>query len=285
MTTYAITGASGQLGRLAAENLLSRAGADDTVVLLTRDPAKLADLAARGADVRAADFDSPDTLAAAFAGVHRVLLVSTDAVGARVRGHQAAIDAAVAAGVERIAYTSLAGADEKNPAAVTPDHLATEQYLRDSGTRWTMLRNNLYADMQVDVVKQAAATGQLVTNVGAGRTAYVTRADCAAAGVGALLSDDASVVDAAIEISGPQALGGRELAELASGIAGRPVEVVDVDDAAYVAGLVEHAGLPEPVAHLLASFGTAAREGYLDIVSDAVRDLGGVEPTPLSALL
>jgi len=279
--SYAITGASGQLGRLAAARLLDQVDPSE-VVLLSRTPASLQEFAARGATVRAADFTDPASLRDAFAGVRRLLLISTDTVGSRVAAQRAAIDAAKSAGVERIAYTSVPRPDADNPALVIPDHAATEADLRASGLEWTMLRNNIYADMQPPTLQQAAASGQLITNVGDGRTAYVTRADCAAAAVGALLQDDAA--NQAYDITGPEALGSADLAELAATIAGGPVSVVDVDDDGFTAGLTA-AGLPAEVAQVIASFGAAARGGYLADVTGAVRALGGVEPTPLRALL
>lgn len=279
--TIAITGASGQLGRLVADQLLTTVDPAE-VVLLTRDPAKLADYAERGADVRAADFSKPDELVDAFAGVERVLLISTDAVGARVEGHLAAIEAAVKAGVRHMAYTSVSGPTADNPAGVVADHAATEDALRESGLAWTMLRNNLYADMQVDSVAQAAATGQLVTNTGDGGAAYVTRADCAAVAAGVLTGEGHE--GKAYEVTGPHAYTAADLAELATQKSGKPVEVVQVDDEAYTAGLVS-AGLPDFIAPLLTSFGTATRLGKLATVTDVVEQVGGRKPTPLSALV
>ena len=279
--TIAITGASGQLGRLVADQLLTTVDPAE-IVLLTRDPAKLADYAERGADVRAADFSKPDELVEAFAGVERVLLISTDAVGARVEGHLAAIDAAVKADVRHMAYTSVSGPTADNPAGVVADHAATEDALRESGLAWTMLRNNLYADMQVDSVAQAAATGQLVTNTGDGGAAYVTRADCAAVAAGVLTGEGHE--GKAYDVTGPHAYTAADLAELATEKAGKPVEVVQVDDDAYTAGLVS-AGLPDFIAPLLTSFGTATRLGKLATVTDVVEQVGGRKPTPLSALV
>jgi NAD(P)H dehydrogenase (quinone) len=279
--TIAITGASGQLGRLVADQLLTTVDPAE-VVLLTRDPAKLADYAERGADVRAADFSKPDELVEAFAGVERVLLISTDAVGARVEGHLAAIDAAVKAGVRHMAYTSVSGPTADNPAGVVADHAATEDALRESGLAWTMLRNNLYADMQVDSVAQAAAAGQLVTNTGDGGAAYVTRADCAAVAAGVLTGEGHE--GKAYDVTGPHAYTAADLAELATQKSGKPVEVVQVDDEAYTAGLVS-AGLPDFIAPLLTSFGTATRLGKLATVTDVVEQVGGRKPTPLSALV
>src|SRR4051812_40321800 len=140
-----ITGASGNLGRRTAELLLDTEGVDAAdVVLITRNAAALDDLAARGATVRQADFREPSTLPAAFAGARRVLIVSTDAVGARIAHQRAAIDAAKAAGATLIAYTSIGNPTEGNAAGVVPDHRATEEALKASGVAYTMLRNALY---------------------------------------------------------------------------------------------------------------------------------------------
>lgn len=279
--TIAITGASGQLGRLVADQLLSAVDPAE-VVFLTRDPAKLADLAERGADVRAADFGAPDDLVEALAGVDRMLLISTDVVGARLEGHRAAIDAAVKAGVRHVAYTSVPEPTADNPAGVVPDHAATEDALRESGLAWTMLRNNLYAEMQVDTVEQAAASGRLFTNIGDGGAAYVTRADCAAVAVGVLTGEGHE--GRAYDVTGPVAVTAEDLAELATQVTGTPVEVVNVDDDAYASGLVA-AGVPEAFAPLLVSFGAATRLGKLATVTDVVERIGGRTPTSLADLV
>ena len=190
--TYAITGASGRLGRLAAEWLRDRVDPSE-VVLLTRSPASLENFAARGVTVRSCDFTDRTSLGAAFTGVDRALLVSMDANGARLDPQRAAIGAARAAGVQLIAYTSVTHPTPDNPEVVVPDHLGTEEHLRASAVNWIMPRHNAYADLQIDGLRHAAQTGQFVTNMGDGRVAYVTRADCAAAAVGALLSDTYNV--------------------------------------------------------------------------------------------
>lgn len=279
--TVAVTGASGQLGRRVA-GLLLDAVDPAAVVLITRQPDALAELRDRGATVRWGDFAVPASLPEAFRGVERMLLISTDVVGARVEGHRAAIGAAAAAGVRHIAYTSVPDPVPDNPAAVVPDHAATEAAIRDSGVAWTFLRNNLYADMQVQAVRRAAAAGQLVANSGDGATAYVTRDDCAAAAVGVLTGD--AHEGRAYDITGPRALTAQDLATLAGAVAGHEVRVVAVDDQRYVDGMLA-AGLPAPVAQMVASLGAAARLGHLDGVSTAVRDLTGREPTALADLL
>lgn len=279
--TIAITGASGALGRTTAE-LVLRTVDPDEVVLTTRNPDTLADLAARGADVRRADFADARTLTTAFEGVDRLLLISTDVVGARLDQQRAALSAAADAGVRHVVYTSVPQPVPANPALVVPDHAGTEQALRSGGMRWTMLRNNLYAHMWVQVVEQAITSGRLVTNSGTGATAYVTREDCAAVAAAVLTQDGHEGV--AYDVTGPEALTAGDLVALAREIAGREVELVDVDDAASVAGL-RAAGLPEEAADVVTSFGAAARGGFLANVSSAVADLTGHKPTALADVL
>jgi NAD(P)H dehydrogenase (quinone) len=281
MPTIAVTGASGHLGRRVSELLLDRG---ERPVLVTRNPSALDDLAARGADVRRGDFSDSGSMQEALAGVDRLLLISTAVPGpSRVALHAQAIEAARAAGVKHIAYTSLPRPDADNPAVVAADHRGTEQLLAASGLAWTLLRNNLYAEYQIPTAAQAVATGQLVTNSGVGATAYVSRDDCAAAAAAVLTSEGHE--GKRYDITGPEAIDAAKLAALAADVSGKPVEVVHVDDAAFTAGLVEHAGLPAEVAALVASFGTSARAGWTDAVSTAVFDLTGTEPTPLRAVL
>ena len=280
MTTIALTGAAGNLGRLVAEHLFDRTNPAD-VVLITRRPEAVADLVARGASVRTADFTAPDTLGPAFAGVDRLLIISADTVGQRLEGQLAAVAAAKEAGVGHVFYTSIPEPTVDNPAGVVPDHRATEEALAASGLRWTSLRNNLYAEFQLPTLQQAAASGRLVTNAGAGLTAYVTRTDCAAAAAAALLLPEPAPI---YDITGPSGVSTRDLAALATTLSGTGVDVVDVTDEEYVAGLAA-AGLPEPAAQLFASFGTATREGFLGRTSTAVADLTGRPATPLAALV
>jgi NAD(P)H dehydrogenase (quinone) len=274
--TVAVTGASGQLGRRVAELLLARLAPSD-VVLLTRSPQGLAAYAERGVSVRRADFDEPSSLLDRLAGVDRMLLISALDFGRRVGQHRAAIEAARSAGVGHVLYTSIPN-PEVGTAAAAPSHLATEQALRESGLAWTFLRNNLYAEFQTPVVAQAIESGQYVTSAGDGRTAYVSRDDCAAAAAAVLVQDGHEGM--AYDITGREAIGAHDLASLATELGGCPVEVVHIDDDALIARLVE-AGTPEPVAHIIASFPAAAREGVLGGVSSAVEDLTGAPPRSL----
>ena len=278
--TIALTGAAGNLGRLVAEHLIASTDPAE-IVLITRRPDTVADLTARGATVRSADFTQPDTLPTAFAGIDRLLIISADDVGTRLPGQLAAVDAAKRAGVGHLFYTSVTNPVPENPAGVVPSHQATEEALAASGLGWTALRNNLYSEFQVPTIQQAAASGRLVTNAGAGLTSYVTRTDCAAAAAAALLLPDPAQV---YDISGPAGVSARDLADLAAGLRGGPVEVVDVTDEEYVAGLVA-AGLPDVVAGLLASFGTSTREGFMDVTTAAVKELTGRDAATLSSVL
>ena len=273
--SIAITGASGQLARLTTEALLEKVDPGD-LILVTRTPEALAELAARGVDVRAGDFGAPESLPAAFAGAEKLLLISAAILGERVPDHFAAIDAAVAAGVRSIAYTSIVNPSDSNPGAAAADHRATEERVRVSGAAWTFLRNSIYAEMQVAPGAAALATGTLLSNAGDGRTAYVARADCAAVAAAVLTSDGHE--GKAYDVTGPEPLSARDLAALYSEIGGKPVEAVLIDDDAWVAAMVEHAGLPEPLARQLATFGIAARHGYAEPVSSAVEDLTGRPP-------
>lgn len=275
-----ITGASGHLGRRVAELVLERAPAFE-VVLTTRSPETLSDLAARGAEVRAADFDRPETLAEAFAGGERLLLISTDVVGSRrVAQHRAAIDAAVRAGVRHVAYTSGLNPVEQNPAVVAADHRATEEALRESGLAWTALRNGLYAEYQVPGGAHAIGAGRLVHNNGEGETAYVSRQDCAAAAAAVLTGEVGDHEGKVYDVTGPDLLRQDDVADLLGEVSGRPVEAVAVDDETFVRGLVE-SGLPEPAARSFATFGTAIREGYLAGISGSVQELTGRPPASL----
>lgn len=274
-----ITGASGHLGRLTAEMVLDRVPASQ-VVLTTRRVDALSDFAERGAKVREADFDRPETVVEAFAGGERLLLISTDAVGSRVSQHRAAIEAAGDVGVRHVAYTSYLNPVAENPAVIAPDHRETEEALRESGLAWTALRNTFYAEYQVPAGAQAIATGRLVHNNGDGKVAYVSREDCAAAAAAVLTSEADGHENKAYDITGPEPLDQDDVAALLSEVSGRPVEAIAVDDEAFVLGLAA-SGMPEPAARAVATYGRAIREGYLGEASDAVENLTGRSPRSL----
>lgn len=278
-----VTGASGTLGRHVVERLL-QLGAS-SIIATTRNPSGLADLAARGVDVRRADFDDPSSLTGAFAGAQRALLISTDVLDGtdrRIRQHTAAVEAAAGAGVQHLLYTSFVNPHAANPVVVAADHRATEEAIASSGLRWTSLRSSIYSEVTLMSLPAAVASGTLYAAAGDGAVSFVTRADCGDAAAAALLAPD--LVEGPIDITGPDAVTRYDLAAIASEVSGRPVTYVPIDEDAAVAGMVG-AGMPEAVARAMVTFDIGAAAGELDVVSTAVRDLTGHEPTSVEAFL
>lgn len=275
-STLLVTGAAGQLGRRVVELLLeAQAG---PIIAATRTPEKLADLAARGVTVRQADFDKPETLVTAFAGAERLLLISTDAfdgAGRRVGQHRNAINAAVTAGVKHVLYTSFTRPEPGSPAAVAPDHYATEQALAASPLDWTSLRNNIYTESLLMSLPRAVATGQLVAAAGEGGAGYVTREDCARVAAAVLASQSSGRTF--LDITGPAIVTHAELAQMASKLTGRPITYAPVTPEALKAGMMA-GGLPEPVAGLVVSFDVAIAQGALAEASSTVKALTGRAP-------
>jgi NAD(P)H dehydrogenase (quinone) len=267
-----VTGASGELGRLVAEQLLDRVPPHQ-IILVTRRPQTLADLADRGADVRQGDFDDPATLAQAFVGATRMLLISTNAMGRRTAQHRAAIEAATAAGIGHVTYTSLTNPVPGHPTGIVADeNRETEEMLHASGLAWTILRNAAYAELQVPLGALAVTFGKLVTNAGDGRIAPISRRDCAAAAVAVLTTDGHDGMT--YEITGPDALSQADIAALFTEVSGRPVSVVPMADRKIVRGLLR-IGTPRGVARAIADLGIATREGYFDVVDPAFQTLTG----------
>jgi NAD(P)H dehydrogenase (quinone) len=281
--TLLVTGASGHLGRRVVELLLdSQAG---TVVAATRTPGKLADFAARGAVVRPADFDDAASLKAAFAGVDRLLLISTDAVavpGQRLQQHLNAVQAAEEAGVKHVVYTSLMNPEPGTPVKIAGDHYGTEQALAASGMGWTVLRENIYTQVLLGSLPQAVQTGQLFAATGDGKVAFITREDCARAAAAALTAPFEG--RRTLDITGPEALSRHDLARIASEISGQPVTYIPLELEAVIQGMIQ-AGLPRPLAEAYASFDAAVAQGLFDRVSSAVEDLTGRRPTSVTEFL
>lgn len=281
--TLLVTGSSGHLGRRVIELLLeAQAG---TIIAATRSPKKLADLRQRGVIVRQADFDKPDSLAEAFAGVDRLLLISTDALGEpglRLKQHRTAVKAAAEANVSHVVYTSLINPGPDSPVLFAPDHHGTETALGASKLNWTILRNNLYADILPASLSRAMQMGQLFSAAGEGKTAYVTREDCARAAAAALASSFNG--RRTLDITGPEALSQADLAAIATQIAGKPVTYVPLELEILIQNMVA-AGLPHPLAETYASIDTAIAQGKCSTVSNAVEELTGRKPTPVAEFL
>jgi NAD(P)H dehydrogenase (quinone) len=277
-----VTGASGHLGRLVAEELFERMPPSE-IVLVTRHPEAIADLGNRGATVRRGDFDDPDSLVPAFEGGERMLLISTLAVGRRVPQHRAAIEAASKAGIRHLVYTSFPKPVADHPVGqIATEHGETEAILHESGLDWTVLRNATYAELQVPPGALAVAGGKLYTNAGDGRLASVSRRDCARAAAAALTTDGHE--GKTYDVTGDEALSQTELADLLSEVSGRAVELIPVGDRTLSWGLTRN-GAPKPVARAIVAFGKAVREGYYDVVDPAVTTLTGAPPRSLRDVL
>jgi NAD(P)H dehydrogenase (quinone) len=277
-----VTGASGHLGRLVAEELLERLPASE-LILVTRHPEALQDLTERGASVRYGDFDEPESLPTAFAGGKRMLLISTLAVGRRVAQHQNAVDAAAACGVEHVVYTSFLNPVARHPVgAIATEHGQTEDLLQESPLNWTMLRNATFAELQIQPGALAVAGGKLYTNAGDGRLSYVSRRDVARVAATVLTSDGHA--GKTYDVTAGEALSQSELADLLSEVSGRTVKLVPLGDRVLTWGLTRN-GAPKPVAQAIAAFGRAIREGYYEVVDPAAATITGQAPTSLRDVL
>lgn len=270
-----MTGANGQLGRLIAAELLDRVGPAGFAAT-ARDPAKAEALAARGVKVLKADYDDPAGLVDAFRGATTLLLVSGEApVEIRIRQHRAAIDAAKAAGVGRVVYTSFVGAGGSDSLDFATIHGDTEGYLKASGLDWTILRNNQYAENLAGAIGGARAQGVLALPAGpagAARVAYITRADIAAATAGALTGSGHA--GRTYDLTGPLGLAYDEIAARLSARLGRPVTYVDADPAAYGKVLAGF-GLPDFLIEALIRIHAAAAAGTMNPVSQDAAVLAG----------
>jgi NAD(P)H dehydrogenase (quinone) len=290
MTTI-VTGATGNFGRMMTERLLEHLHPAE-LILTTRNPPALAKLAARGAHVRYADFDEPETLGKAFEGGDRMLLISTLSVGRRAVQHRNAIEAAVNAGVKHIAYTSSGGARPDNPAIVIPDHLQTEDALQRSGVGFTILRNALYAEVPAtQIAPRAVESGKWIGSAGEGQIPFVARADCIGCAARVLTSPGHE--GKTYEITGPELLSYRDVAAIASELANKPVDYIVASDDEMLESLIE-AGVPRhykegmhtpgvgtSCAEDIVSYERGIRGGYFAVKSDDVRRLLGKPPVSL----
>jgi NAD(P)H dehydrogenase (quinone) len=281
--TLLVTGASGHLGRRVLELLLeAQAG---TIIAATRTPEKLADFSQRGVIVRHADFESPSSLAEAFAGVDRLLLISTDTIdlaGSRLKQHLTAVKAAEEAGVTHVVYTSLVNPGRDSPVMLAPDHRGTEEALAASNMGYTVLRENIYAEVMLGALPLAIQMGKLFNAIGNGKAAYITREDCARAAAGALASsfDGRRTLD----ITGPEALSQTDIAAIASEISGREIIYVPLELEVVIQNM-EAAGLPRPIAETYASFDTAVKQGRFEAVTNVIEELSGHKPTRMADFL
>jgi NAD(P)H dehydrogenase (quinone) len=281
MTKLLVTGASGQLGQRVLHHLLDTLHVPaGNIIATSRNPDALSGWAARGVAVRAADFEDPASLTAAFAGAERLLLISTDAVdrpGRRTAQHQAAIEAAVKSGVNHVVYTSMPS-PEGSPILIAPDHAATEAALKASALPgWTVLRNHWYFENLLMSLPHIVTTGQWFTAAGDGKIASIARDDLARAAAAALAAPTGGKTT--LTLGGDKPRTTAEIAALVSQATGKPIQVIQVPVEDLVKGIVG-AGLPEPVARLIASFDVNTAAGRAGDVTGDFKALTGIDPLP-----
>jgi len=276
----AVTGATGQLGRIVIDALLKKVPAGE-IVAAVRTPAKAADLAAQGVIVRQADYSQPETLRAAFAGVDKLLLISGSEVGQREAQHKAVIEAAQAAGVGFIAYTSLLHADT-SPLGLGAEHRATEALLKASGIPFALLRNGWYTENYAASIPPALAHHAFIGAAGEGRIASAARQDYAEAAAEVMTREDQA--GNVYELSGDDSY---TLAQFAAEIAaqsGEKVDYVNLSQADFAAAL-KGAGLPEGLAEMLADSDAGAEKGGLFDDSHQLSKLIGRPTTSWQAVI
>lgn len=284
-----VTGASGNLGRMVIDELLSSYQIPpDRIIAATRTPHRLDDLASLGVTVRAADFDDPATLIPAFSGARRMLVVSTTPEapyihGKRLRQQTAAIAAGVEAGITQIIYTSAPNPEPGTPCFWKEDHYRTELALIESGVDWTILRHWEWPDWHfTENWRPAIDTGLHFAATGSGRISHVLRSDCARAAAGALVSDISR--NRRFDITGPEALTIDEIMALLGRLTGREIKVIHITPEELGTRLAAQGTNPHFIPVFVA-FAQAVRRGLFDGVSGDVERLSGRPPAKLGEYL
>jgi len=268
-----VTGANGNLGRMVVNFLKDRIPVSEIAVSV-REPEKAADLSAHGIEIRQADFRDRASVMRAFTGADKVLIISTSGASDTVSEHRNAVDAAVEAGVKHIFYTS--GTKEKI-SHIGRVHEQTEKAIIETGLNYTILRNNLYADVLVREVISAVKAGILSIPADDGKMTTVTRVDCAAAAAAVLATDGHQ--NKIYDITGPESLSWNDIAEIASEIAGKEIAFIPALTDAFRNGMIAK-GLPDSRVDFLLEIYKAYSSGAYDVPSDAVAVLTGRPATP-----
>ena len=253
-----IAGATGQLGRLVIEKLLTKV-APSQIVAAVRTPEKANDLTRKGIGVRRADYTDPESLERAFAGADKLLMISSSAIGERVAQHRAVIDAAAKAGVRFIAYTSILHADT-SPLFLAGEHWETEALLRKSGIPHVLLRNGWYSENYAGSAPAAVQHGVVIGSAGEGRISSAARGDYAEAAVAVLTQDGQA--GKVYELAGDESYSLSELAAEIGKQSGKPIKYVDMLQAEYKKALVG-LGLSDALAGVLADSDVGAAKGGL----------------------
>lgn len=276
MTTYGVTGASGQLGRLVLDELLHKVNPGD-IVAFGRDLTKLDEYKAKGVNVRPMDYDQPEDLAAVLEGVDRLLLISGTALGERPRQHGNVIEAAKKAGVSYIAYTSILDA-ENTPIKLGAEHKATEMALADSGLAYDLCRMGWYNENYVGNLAAQVEHGVITGAQGQGRISSASRADLAAGCAHVLVSGKGGET---YDFAGDESWTMEDFAAEVSRQTGREVKYQDMSQEDYAKSLVG-LGMPDVIAAVIANSSRATSQGALHNESRTLSRLTGRPTTPIS---
>jgi NAD(P)H dehydrogenase (quinone) len=275
-----VTGATGKLGTKVVETLLKTVPANQLVVSV-RNPEKAEGLRASGVEIRQGDFDLPETLDTAFAGIDRLLIISADGDNeTRIRQHTNAVTAAERAGVKFIAYTSLVNAKESN-IYLAPTHKATEEAIANIGIPYSFLLNNWYLENEISSIQGVLAGAPWVTSAGNGKVGWALQQDYAEAAA-AVLSGNGHE-NTIYELSGKLMIQ-EELTSALGTVLGKEVPVQQIDDATY-ADIMKGAGVPEILLPMLVGIQKGIREGTLEVESNDFEKILGRPVTPIQEAL
>jgi len=281
MTKYLVTGATGQLGQLVLNALSEKKILNSDIAVLVRRADAAAELKSKGYDVRMGDYSDADKLAAAFAGIERLLLISGSEVGERLPQHINVIAGAKEAGVKYIAYTSLLKATSSK-IGLAPEHVGTEEAIAASGLDYTFLRNGWYAENYLMALPQILELGQHFGAAGDAKFAPATRADLAEAAAVVLTGEGHE--GKTYELAGDYSFTYADYADTIAELSGKQIAYVDMPEAAFKDALTG-AGLPEPLAALLSNADAVAAEGWLFDDSKTLSRLIGHPTTPIKEVL
>src|SRR5450432_445612 len=278
---YALTGANGHLGRLVIKHLLTQVPANQ-IIATTLDPQKLADIASLGVVVRRADFSDPTTLAAAYAGATRLLIISTYMVGKSVELHKAAIAGAGAAGVKHLVYTSTPYADPGSANPLLSDHGQTEDALAASGIPWTALRNSFYAEILKDFIDLLLVKRQFLIPEGSAKHSWITREDCARAATGVLIGK--LTTTGPVDVTGPEALSFADLALRLSSLSDQQITAHPLPDQEIIAQVIAK-GVPADAARSTMRLISWVAHASTENPTDTVERASGTRPTSIDTIL
>jgi NAD(P)H dehydrogenase (quinone) len=292
---YVITGASGPFGSNTTQGLLDRGVSATDLILVSRNPNKLETFAELGADTRQGDFDDYLSLLDAFAGGDKMLMISTSRAGQREPQHRNAVNAAKAAGIKHIVYTSFVGKPQADDSVAVHDHRITEALIKESGIAWTFLRNSQYIEAMRDAAAPAAlSSGQWLSASGDGTIAMISREDCIRAAVTVMATEGHQ--GKTYNITGPELISFRELCDLICELTGKPIAYKDIT-AEELYAFFDSLGIPRTAQddHVVDGFGwcsddmvsfeTTIKNGGFAVISDDVEQLTGQKPETVRAFL